>query len=253
MGPVEVGALVAAGAVAGVMNAVAGGGTILTFPALLAFGMPAVTANATSTLALVVGMVGSAWGYRSHMEAIRPWLARFGIVSVIGGLLGAWLLTVTPEEAFSRLVPFLLLLATVLFMAQGPVKRWIGRPHEAGAAGAGTMLAQFLVSVYGGYFGAGIGILMLAVFGLMGFESIHRMNALKTVLAAAINLVASFYFAWSGLIEWPQALVLTLGATVGYFAGAHYSQKIPETWVRRVITAIGLGLSGVFFWRQFAG
>ncbi|GAB4165831.1 MAG: sulfite exporter TauE/SafE family protein [Terrimicrobiaceae bacterium] len=253
MSSIEVGALMIAGVVAGMMNAVAGGGTILTFPALLAFGMPAIAANATSTLALVVGILGSAFGYRSHMTAIRPWLARFGVVSLAGGLLGAWLLTVTSEEAFSRLVPFLLLLATMLFMAQGPVKRWIGRPHEARAAGLSSMAAQFFVSVYGGYFGAGIGILMLAVFGFMGFQSIHRMNALKTVLAAVINLAASVYFASSGLIKWPQAFVLTMGATAGYFAGAHYSQKIPEIWVRRVITTIGLGLSGIFFWRQFAG
>ena len=249
----EIAILFAAALLAGVMNAVAGGGTIITFPALLAFGMPAIQANATSTFALLVGIAGSFYGYRSHLPAAAPWLKRFAIPSVAGGLAGAWLLTVTPEEIFSRMVPFLLLFATLLFMAQGPVKRWLGTgntgtsPHLLIASIAG----QFLVAVYGGYFGAGIGILMLAAFGLMGLSRIHEMNALKTILAAGINIVATLYFILAGLIQWPQAWVMTAGAALGYFTGAHYAQRIPEKAVRHLVTLIGLGITAILFYRQF--
>ncbi len=248
----EIASLLAAALLAGAMNAVAGGGTILTFPALLAFGMPAIQANATSTLALVVGLVGSAYAYRSHMPVITPWLVRFGPASVIGGILGAWLLTITPEKTFSTLVPFLLLFATVLFMAQGLVRRWIKLDHRTAHFGVWGIAAQLLIAIYGGYFGAGIGILMLAAFGFLGFTNIHQMNALKTILASAINLIAALYFIASGLIAWPQAAVLSVGATLGYFVGAHYSQKIPEARVRQLVVAIGLLITLSLFWKKFA-
>lgn len=248
----EIAILLAAALLAGAMNAVAGGGTILTFPALLAFGMPAIQANATSTLALVVGLVGSAYAYRTHMPAIKPWLFRFGPASVIGGIFGAWLLTVTPEKTFSTLVPFLLLFATVLFMFQGIVRRWISFDHQTVHFGVLGIVAQLLIAIYGGYFGAGIGILMLAAFGFLGFTNIHQMNALKTILASAINLIAALYFIVSGLIAWPQAAVLSVGATLGYFVGAHYSQKIPEARVRQLVVLIGLIITVSLFWKQFA-
>ncbi len=256
MSSTEIVVLALAALLAGGMNAIAGGGTILTFPALLAFGMPAIQANATSTLALLIGIIGSAYGYRAHMPAAAGLIRRFGMASVAGGFLGALLLTRTSEEMFSRLVPFLLLFATVLFMAQNAFRRLgAAEAREAGAHGAHGALAmagQFLVALYGGYFGAGIGILMLAVFGLMGMRHIHEMNAVKTILAALINLVATLYFIAAGLIAWPQAIVLTLGATAGYFAGAHVAQQIPQQRVRQLITVIGLGISALLFWKQFS-
>ncbi len=249
MSSAELVLLLLAGLLAGGMNAVAGGGTILTFPALLAFGMPAIRANATSTLALVLGIIGSAYAYRSHMPVVKPMLVRFGPASVVGGLAGAWALTITPEELFSKMVPFLLLFATVLFMAQGIVKKYLGSPHPSHQSTWG-LPAQFLIALYGGYFGAGIGILMLAAFGFMGLNSIHQMNALKTILAAGINLIAAIFFVISGLIEWPQAAALTVGSTFGYFAGAHYSQKIPEARVRQIVILIGLFITAYLFWQQ---
>ena len=247
----EVVALLLASFLAGGMNAIAGGGTILTFPALIAFGMPAIQANATSTLALLVGTLGSGFAYRSHMRTIVPYLRAFGIASLAGGLLGAQLLIRTPEEAFSKMVPFLLLFATVLFMLQGTVRKWAGNPHSPPSSGAiWPVFAQFAVAVYGGYFGAGIGILMLAVFGLLGFSKIHEMNALKTILAAAINLVATVWFIVAGLIVWPQAALMTGGATVGYFAGAHWAQKIPERHVRRLVVLIGLLITAVLLLKR---
>ena len=257
MSSLEITVLSVASLLAGAINAIAGGGTILTFPALLAFGMPAIQANATSTLALLIGIVGSTYGYREHMPAARVWIKKFGVVSVVGGFLGAVLLTRTPNDAFEKLVPFLLLFATVLFMAQNAFRRLAA--GEAAATARGTrhgtlaLVLQFFVALYGGYFGAGIGILMLAAFGLMGLHHIHEMNALKTVLATLINLVAAAYFIFAGLIEWPQAIVMTVGSTVGYFTGARFAQRIPQQRVRQIIMGIGLAISIAMFWKQFLG
>jgi uncharacterized membrane protein YfcA len=251
--PAEVLLLSAAAVLAGAMNAIAGGGTILTFPALLAFGMPAVQANATSTVALLVGAIGSAYGYREHLPAASLWIRRFGLVSIAGGFLGALLLTRTPADTFERLVPFLLLFATALFMTQSVFSRFAQVEAAAHSRHRLTSITlQFLVALYGGYFGAGIGILMLAVFGLMGLQDIHEMNTLKTVLSALINLVASIYFAFSGLVDWPRACVMITASVLGYFAGARLTQRISRERVRQLVTAIGLGISLVMFWKEFS-
>ncbi len=253
--PVEIGTLLLVAVVAGAMNAIAGGGTLLTFPTLLAFGMPAIQANATSTLALLVGIGGSVYGYREHMPTVRAWSRQFGVISVIGGLAGAILLTRTSEETFAQLVPFLVLFATVLFMAQSFFRRLAATESKTVAMKPGhsllAMVVQFLVALYGGYFGAGIGILMLAVFGLMGLHHIHQMNALKTILGGLINVVAALYFVYSGLIAWPQAMIMTVGATAGYFLGSSLAQRISQQQVRQMITYIGLGISVYMFYRQF--
>ncbi len=251
----EIAALFAAAIIAGGMNAIAGGGTLVTFPVLMAFGMPAIHANATSTLALLVGIIGSTYAYREHLPAARRGTEKFGLLSVIGGFLGAMLLTLTPEKAFAQLVPFLILFATVLFMAQGFFRRLVAVESNAVSHGVKfglwAFVLQFFVAVYGGYFGAGIGILMLAVFGLLGLHHIHEMNALKTVLSGLINLVAAAYFVYAGFVEWPQAIVMTFGASIGYFFGAHLTQKIPQQRVRLLITVIGVSISAVMFWKQF--
>lgn len=246
--------LASAAMAAGAINAVAGGGTILTFPALLAIGTPPVAANATSTLALVLGTSGSVYGFRRHIPMIRAWLSRFVPVSVAGGLLGSWLLTVTSNETFARLVPFLILFATLLFLVQGLVARMVKRsaeapehPHKVWPA----VLFQFGVAVYGGYFGAGIGILMLATLGFIGLRDIHQMNALKNILGSLINVVAALLFVARGMVDWPKAGVMTIGAILGYFLGSHYSQKIPQRWVRRLVLAIGFAISAVTFYRQW--
>jgi uncharacterized protein len=258
MSATEIIALAAAGAAAGMVNAVAGGGTLITFPALLAFGTPSIVANATSTLALVIGTAGSVYGYRRQIGEVTPWLRRFVPVSLLGGLLGGILLTRTQEQTFSRMVPFLLLFATILFLAQGLFRRLAGstdRSHEPGPVAHSTpwiaVLFQFLVSLYGGYFGAGIGILMLASLGYLGHTDIHQMNGLKTILGSLINLVAALYFIGAGLIHWPKAGVMTAGALLGYFAGAHFAQRIPQQHVRHIITVIGFAISAAMFYKQF--
>ncbi len=240
---------------AGLINAVAGGGTLLTFPALVLLGVPQIVANATSTLALVIGTGGSIFGFRRQVATLGPWLTRFVPVSLLGGWLGSFLLTHTHEDTFAHIVPFLILFATVLFLAQGALRRFSGRTHGVRDPRRKTLWIaigfQFLVSVYGGFFGAGIGILMLASLGFLGFDDIHQMNALKSVLGSLINIVASLWFVWSGLIDWPKMAVMTLGALIGYFVGAHYSQRIPQARMRQLITLIGLLISCRMFYRQF--
>jgi len=255
MTPGEIIGLAAAAAAAGLINAVAGGGTLLTFPTLMFFGTSSTMANATSTLALVIGTFGGVFGYRKHLAAVKGWLWRLIPPSLLGGWLGGWLLTSTSDKTFSKLVPFLILFATVLFLLQGAIKRWTGTasgtPSAAPGAVAGAIAFQFAVAVYGGYFGAGIGILMLASLGLIGFADIHQMNGMKTVLGALINLVAALWFIQAGLIDWPRAGIMTVGALAGYLAGSHWSQKIPQARVRQIVTAIGLIIAAVAFWKEF--
>jgi uncharacterized membrane protein YfcA len=248
--------LILAAATAGAMNAVAGGGTLLTFPTLLFFGTPPVVANATSTLALVIGTAGSVFGYRRRLHTVRPWLWRFVPVSILGGLVGSGLLTRTSNEAFAKLVPFLILFATVLFLTQGIFRRFVGFDEAGAGLGRhraiwGAVVFQFAVAVYGGYFGAGIGILMLASLGFIGLHDIHEMNTLKTVLSSLINVVAAAWFILAGLVHWPKAGVMTVGAVAGYFLGAHFSQRIPQQRVRQIVTTIGFILSAVTFYEEF--
>lgn len=251
----EILTLLCAAAAAGAINAVAGGGTILTFPTLLAIGTPAVVANATSTVALVFGTSGSVYGFRRHIPSIRQWLWRFIPVSLLGGLIGSWLLTITGNEIFSRLVPFLILFATLLFLAQGIVSRMVRNsavePIREPLVWP-AILFQFFVAIYGGFFGAGIGILMLATLGFIGLKDIHQMNALKNILGSLINVVASVMFICRGMVDWPKVGIMTLGAIAGYYLGSHYSQKIPQIWVRHIVLAIGFGISAITFYRQFA-
>ena len=256
MSATEILGLMVAAAAGGAINAVAGGGTLVTFPALLVFGTPPVIANATSTLALVIGNSGSIYGYRKHLEPIRPWLWRFAPVSVVGGLIGAVLLTCTSNKTFSKLVPFLILFATVLFLAQGAFRRWASLGAQAAPDGkhpaaGGAILFQLAVAIYGGYFGAGIGILMLATLGFIGLSDIHEMNTLKSILGALINLVAAVWFILAGLVHWPKAGLMTAGALVGYYLGSHYAQRIPQQRVRQIITLIGFLISAVTFYQEF--
>jgi len=248
--------LVSSAVGAGAINAVAGGGTLLTFPTLLAFGTPPVIANATSTLALVVGTSGGMFGNRQYYQAVRPLLWRFLPVSTVGGLIGSILLTRTSNHTFAKLVPFLILFATLLFLAQGFFRRYAGTPHGEASAGRtshvwGAIFFQFLVSIYGGYFGAGIGILMLATLGFIGMNNIYEMNTLKTILGSLINIVAALWFVWAGLIDWTRAVIMAVGAVAGYYLGSHFSQRIPQARVRQIITAIGFIISGVTFYEQF--
>src|SRR5918911_231049 len=213
----------AAAFVAGMMNSVAGGGTLITFPVLLWLGLDPKVANATSTVALWPGLFGGLWGYRREMENSRDILIRLGLTSVIGGGVGAWLLIATPSPTFARLVPFLILFATALFTLQEPISRMLRTGAMAEQPRVcwwfGAIVFQFLSSIYGGYFGAGNGILMLAAMGLLGLHDIHRANGIKNFLGICINGIAVFSFSVAHMVLWPRALWMAIAATIGGFRG----------------------------------
>lgn len=241
--------VVIAAAVGGAINAIAGGGTLVTFPALVGLGVPAIVANATSTVALWPGALGSLYGYRDELAGARSWATRFAIPSLVGGLIGALLLLRTPAERFDQVVPWLVLGATVLFLVQRPLMTALrsrsatapGTPDDPTSRPPGMplLLFQLGVAVYGGYFGAGIGILMLAALGFMGFTNIHRMNGLKNWGGLCINVVAALTFALGGFVEWPVAIAMAIGAMAGGYAGSRVAQRVPQEWVRRTVIVIG--------------
>ena len=238
----------AAAMAAGAVNSIAGGGTLLTFPALVGLGLPPISANATSTVALWPGSFGSMWAYRRQLTGTREWLLWFTMPSIAGGIIGAQLLLHTSAARFDAIVPFLVLGATVLFMLQQPLSRRLARrateEHAIAAPlprpGAWVLSAQFAVAVYGGYFGAGIGILMLATLGAMGLGDIHRMNGLKNWGAMCINAIAAITFALSGIVTWPVAGTMAVGGLAGGYGGARLALRVGQKWVRRAVVAIGL-------------
>lgn len=246
--------LFAAGAMGGALNAVAGGGSFIAFPALLFTGVPPVEANATNCLALWVGVTASGSAYRKHFNLTRRVIVPLVLVSVIGSLAGALLLVRTPAQTFLRVLPWLMLAATLLF-AFG--RHLAGRftadiSHDATpAAITGACVFEFIVAVYGGYFGGGIGIMNLAMLAAIGMTDIHAMNALKVLLGGVINGVASVTFVFTKAIVWPQAMVTTLGAILGGYAAAHYAQKLPQSWIRTFVILVGATMTIYFFVRAY--
>lgn len=254
--------LVGASALAGAINSVAGGGTLLTFSALLATGQVSTVANATSTVALWPGQLSSLWGYQKEIKQNARAIVPLSVLGIIGGVAGSLLLTRTSPQVFDKVVPFLVLTATVLFMVQEPLSRWQKTRAAAAATTAPPVqiadapatppgihltlpIALFLlgVSVYGGYFGAGIGILCLAAFGLMGLTNIHQMNGIKAIFTLGINGVASAIFIFQHLVDWQIAGIMACGSIFGGWAGAGIAQRIGQKNVRRVVIAMGLLLT----------
>jgi uncharacterized membrane protein YfcA len=246
--------------IAGAINSVAGGGSFISFPMLVATGVPEINANMTNTIALWPGSAASVGAYRKELNAQRHVLLPFVTISFIGGLLGAYLLDKTDKTTFNYLLPFLMLFATTVFAFSGRITRWLRSRQKANGMStennktslwsiAGTGLLQFGVATYGGFFGGGIGIMMLAVLGLLGMEDIHAMNALKTLLATCINGVAVVYFATTGKVYWPQGLLMVAGAIVGGYYGAVFAKKVNPQYVRMGVIAIGVLLTAYFFLR----
>jgi uncharacterized membrane protein YfcA len=240
--------LFVAGTVAGAINSVAGGGTLVSFPALIAFGIPPVPANATNTAAVCPGALSSAYAYRHDLPRQKGLLVLLLLPSLLGGLLGAWVLAETPNWLFARIVPFLVLFATILFAARD---RFASRLGFAAADGTDTtmggrawgFLFQLFVAAYGGYFGAGIGILMLASLGVMGLRDIHTMNAIKTILSFLINGMALIYFIIKGLVVWPIAFLMAAGAVFGGYVGARLAKQVNQRYLRLFIVGVGLFVS----------
>jgi uncharacterized protein len=230
---------------AGAINSVAGGGTLLSFPTLIWLGLNSVGANATSTVAIWPGTLGSAWGYRRELAQAEGRYLALIVPSLVGGLAGALLLKLTPPAVFDRLVPFLILFATILLMAQEAVQRRLKLGSGSGGTGwlIGGMLFQLGVGVYGGYFGAGIGILMLAALGILGLNDMNEMNSLKVVFAGCVNGIAAVYFVWARMVYWPYVLVMAVGAIAGGYGGAGVARRLGGKTVRRIVIAIGFGMA----------
>ena len=247
--------LFTAGALGGALNAVAGGGSFIAFPALLFTGVGPVAANATNTLALWVGVTASGGAYRKHLNISRRVLIPLIVMSIVGGLAGAVLLIKTPANTFLRVLPWLLLGATLLFAFGKHLTGKIsaGISHESSnAAVAGACVFELFVAVYGGYFGGGMGIMNLAMLAAIGMTDIHAMNALKVVLGGFINGVATFTFIATGAVVWRQGAVMTAGALLGGYCAAHYAQKLPQSWIRAFVIAIGFAMTIYFFLRAYA-
>jgi uncharacterized membrane protein YfcA len=240
--------------VAGAINSVAGGGTLVSFPTLIWLGLDSITANATNTVSVWPGAVASVWVYRRELKTAEARFRILMIPALVGGLLGAILLRVTPAPTFDRMVPFLILFATLLFMVQATVQRILktAGPHSARSNRwlAGAMLFQFGVGVYGGYFGAGIGILTLAALGVLGLTNIHEMNSLKTVFGGTVNGIAAIYFIWARMIYWPVALITITGAVAGGYGGAGVARRLGQRTVRIIVISIGLGMAVSLFIRK---
>lgn len=242
-----------AGALGGALNSVAGGGSFIAFPALLFSGVPPIPANATNTIALWTGAAASGGAYRKRLDISRRVFVPLLGASLIGGLVGAFLLLKTPAQTFMRVLPWLTLGATLLF-AFG--RRLAGNKsvieHETTAAAlAGATVFQFCVGVYGGYFGGGMGIVMLAMLATLGMTDIHVMNALKSVMGSVINGVAVVTFIIARAVYWKHGLVMIGGAIAGGYLGAHYAMKLPQAWIRWFVVLVGTGMTVYFFWKSY--
>ena len=245
--------LLAAG-IAGALNALAGGGSFISFPALLFLQVPAVTANSTNTVALWPGLVASTISYLKRLNAPPRLLVPLLVTSVAGGAAGAMLLLKTPQHTFLRLVPWLLLGGTLLFSFGNSIRAIAGKTavvdnlrHTSRKAIMASTIAQLLVAVYGGYFGAGIGFMTLGMLAMLGMRDVHAMGAIRTLLAAAINAAAVVTFIAAGAVLWPQCTVMIAGSLAGGWFGAHYAQKADPRKVRGFVIGVGFAMSAYFF------
>jgi len=235
---------------AGVLNAIAGGGSFLTFPVLVWTGVPPIVANATSAFAVCPGYLGSVLGFRAELAALpRALLAREVALSALGGVAGALLLLVTPAKVFAGVVPWLLLLATLLFALGPRLAHWASRGHAGSSLARWRLPALLAVAVYGGYFNGGLGILLMALYLLIGEQRLNTVNALKNLNSFVLSAVSVVTFALGGAIVWRQALWMAVLATLGGFAGARLARRLPVAWVRAIVIVTGLAMSALFFAR----
>jgi uncharacterized membrane protein YfcA len=246
--------LFVAGAIGGALNAVAGGGSFVAFPALLFTGVPPVAANATNTVALWIGTTASGGAYRRRLHIARRVMLPLVVTSIAGGLAGAFLLLKTPAHTFMHVLPWLLLAATLLFaFGKHLTSRFSGGLDQQASTSALVVASLFelVVAVYGGYFGGGVGIMNLAMLAALGMTDIHAMNALKIVLGAIINGVAVITFIAARAIYWREGIVTTLGAIIGGYSAALFSQRLPQSWVRRFVILVGTAMTVYFFVRAY--
>lgn len=246
-----------AAVVAGAINSVAGGGSFISFPALLFTRMAPISANATNTAAMWPGTIASTVAYWREMSQprVRQVLPPMLLTGFVGGIIGASILLKTPQATFMKMVPWLLLGATLLFVASSKITGWVRAQGEHGHRRRVLFIAglalELVVAIYIGYFGAGAGILVLAVLALLDVGNIHAMNGLKSLLVSSVNLVALVLFIRARVVVWPEAMVMLLGAIAGGYGGAYYAQKVSPLIIRRLVIVVGFGMSAYFFVTQF--
>jgi uncharacterized membrane protein YfcA len=246
----QMGLIGVAAFLAGAMNSVAGGGTFFSFPALLAVGVPPIAANASNSVALWPASLSGAWAYRRELMRYRRYLIPMGVVSLLGGAGGGLLLLSTVDATFSKLIPWLLLFATVLFAFSGQISTALRGPDSgAPGTGAAVLAGQAVVSVYGGFFGAGMGILMLASLAMAGHDDVHEINAIKNLLSAVIYSVTVLTFVVAGAISWPHTIIMLATATLGGYWGATVARMVSALWLRRFIITIGAALTAFYFYK----
>lgn len=258
---IALGILFLAALAAGAINSIAGGGSLISFPALLAYGatheISSKLANATNNAALVPGSVAGMIGFWEEVKRSRRLVAFMAVPSIVGGLLGAFLLASTPEAVFNKLVPFLILFATLLFAGRDYLNKLTRRGASetdqiTATGGVVGFVFQLFIAMYGGYFGAGQSLMMMSAFSIMGIRDIHEINGLKTASAVMVNSVALIYFATQGLIVWNIGLWMACGAIVGGYLAARISKKIPPRYLRWTVVTVGLIVSAVLFVRAFS-
>jgi uncharacterized membrane protein YfcA len=243
--------LFVAALLAGMINSIAGGGALITFPALLFSGVSPIMANATSNTAMAFATLASAGGYMEQVKSHRQIALRLALVSLIGSVIGAVLLLFTSAGIFFKLVPFLILLAALLFTFGPQLNRHLPRKQTGVHLSAALLFGEFVVSIYGGYFGAGQGFAILALLTLVGIENIHEMNGVKSLLAAVINGIAVVPFWIAHAIAWPQAILMSVAGIVGGFIGARVAQKVNPAVVRRAVLVLAYVLASYFFYRAY--
>jgi uncharacterized protein len=231
--------------IAGAMNGVAGGGGLIAFPALIFVGVPPIAANATNTAAMWAGTVASTYAYRKDMSIRRSSLFWLTTASILGGTIGSQILLKTPSSSFAFLIPYLMLTATLLFAFGKQFNAWLQGRFKLPTTL--IIVLQFFIAIYGGFFGGGAGIVMLAILEMMDIKSIHTMNAVKTWLATTLNACALFYFIAAGIIVWPSAILMAVGALIGGYSSAFLARKIHPVWVRNFITSVGIAITSYFF------
>ena len=276
--PLEYLLIALAAVAAGAINALAGGGTLITFPALTAMGIPAVVANVTNTVALLPGYLGATFAQKEEVLSQRRRLWFLLPAAALGGLVGGWLLLRTDEKLFRQLVPFLILLASLLLAVQEPLKRWMGRRAAAKTRGSGgeqkgedplpnplpkgegvfspassseawAAVPVFFAAIYGGYFGAGLSVIVLAVLALVIDDTLTRLNGLKQLVGFMTNLTAALFFVFSGRVIWSVAAVMAVGALIGGALGGRLAGQVPPATLRRVVVVIGIAVAIIYFIR----
>ena len=242
-----------AGLLGGILNSIAGGGSFITFPALLFVGIPPLSANATNTFASLSGYLSGTYAFRKDLIAHRHELPRFILVSLLGGLIGAWLLTRMPEWVFREAIPWLLLFATLLFMFGAPLNRTLkklasGHRHASSAGRYALLLLLLVICVYGGFFNAGLGIISLSYLVLAGYHNIHTMNGLKLLVSSCVSIIALILFIVADMIAWYQGSIVLVGTLLGGYLAAHLSRQLPQPLVRGFVMLSATGITLYYFY-----